>query len=47
MDGERLERFGDCRDALDIWKRLGIAEPGRLPILDTETFLATVNDKRA
>jgi malonate decarboxylase beta subunit len=44
---ERLERFGDCRDALDIWKKLGIAEPERLPILDTETFLATVSDKRA
>ena len=28
-------------------ERLGIAEPERLPILDTETFLATVSDKRA
>jgi malonate decarboxylase beta subunit len=45
--GARLERFGDCRDALDIWERLGIAEPERLPILDTATFLATVSDKRA
>jgi malonate decarboxylase beta subunit len=45
--GGRLERFGDCRDALDIWERLGIAEPERLPILDTATFLATVSDKRA
>ena len=45
--GARLERFGDCRDALDIWARLGIAEPERLPILDTATFLATVSDKRA
>jgi malonate decarboxylase beta subunit len=45
--GGRLEHFGDCRDALDIWARLGIAEPERLPILDTATFLATVSDKRA
>jgi malonate decarboxylase beta subunit len=45
--GGRLEHFGDCRDALDIWARLGIAEPERLPILDTGTFLATVSDKRA
>jgi len=44
--GERLERFGDCRDALKIWASLGISEPERLPILDTETFLATVSDKR-
>ena len=28
-------------------QRLGIAEPERLPILDTGTFLATVSDKRA
>ena len=30
------ERFGDCRDALEIWDGLGIAEPERLPILDTD-----------
>jgi malonate decarboxylase beta subunit len=45
--GDRLKRFGACRDALDIWRELGVAEPERLPILDTETFLATVNEKRA
>jgi malonate decarboxylase beta subunit len=24
----RLRDFGDCRDALDIWQRLGVANPG-------------------
>ncbi|BAI74979.1 malonate decarboxylase beta subunit (plasmid) [Azospirillum sp. B510] len=45
--GRRLERFGDCRDALDIWERLGVEEPERLPLLDTAGFLATVRDRRA
>ena len=45
--GNRLERFGDCRDALDIWEKLGVEEPEKLPILDTAGFLATVRDRRA
>lgn len=44
---ERVERFGDCPDALDVWTRLGIAEPERLPLLDNAGLLAAVNGKRA
>ncbi|ABD69571.1 acetyl-CoA carboxylase beta subunit [Rhodoferax ferrireducens T118] len=37
----RLSRYGDCRDALDIWQRSGVAEPlrvadmeaGQMPVL--------------
>jgi len=42
----RLERFGDCPDATEIWSRQGIAEPERLPLLDNREFLDTVNAKR-
>lgn len=45
--GERIARFGACADALDIWRDLGIAEPERLPALDTAAFLAAVADRRA
>jgi malonate decarboxylase beta subunit len=45
--GERLVRFGDCADATDIWVKLGVAEPERLPLLDTADFLAATQDKRA
>lgn len=45
--GERIARFGSCDDALDIWRELGITEPGRLPSLDTAEFLAAVADRRA
>ena len=37
---QRLARFGQCKDALDIWRELGIAEPGAIPLLDTGDFLA-------
>ncbi|MEW5709854.1 MAG: biotin-independent malonate decarboxylase subunit beta, partial [Pseudomonadota bacterium] len=36
----RLERFGDCADAYEIWRRLGITDVERLPLLETEEFLA-------
>jgi len=42
----RLEGYGDCPDAIDIWSRYGIAEPERLPLLDNREFLDTVNAKR-
>jgi malonate decarboxylase beta subunit len=42
----RLDRFGDCPDARDIWGRYGIADPERLPLLENREFLATVNAER-
>ncbi len=44
--GERLDRFGSCRDALEIWRRLGIEAPERLPLLDTPRFLSATAGKR-
>lgn len=36
----RVQAWGDCHDGLEIWARQGIAEPERLPLLDTDAFLA-------
>ncbi|MBJ7312635.1 biotin-independent malonate decarboxylase subunit beta [Rugamonas sp. CCM 8940] len=36
---ERLERFGDMSDPLDIWAALGMAEPNKLPMLEAEAFV--------
>jgi malonate decarboxylase beta subunit len=44
--GQRLHRFGGCRDALEIWRLLGIDDPERLPLLEAADFRATVADKR-
>jgi malonate decarboxylase beta subunit len=45
--GERIAKFGNCRDALDIWRRLGIASPERLPLLEAAEFRAAVAGRRA
>jgi malonate decarboxylase beta subunit len=34
----RLKRFEDCRDAREIWARLGVNEPLRVPDFDPEPF---------
>lgn len=38
--GERIERFGTCGDALDIWAALGVEHPANVTRLDTAEFLA-------
>ena len=44
---QRIERFGQCKDATDIWAGLGIAEPERLPLLEVDAFKCVVAGKRA
>ena len=36
----RLERFGACADAFDLWKALGIAEAEAVPAMAAEEFVA-------
>lgn len=43
----RISRFGNCPDAIDIWRSLGIDTPERLPSLAPAEFLAAVKDRRA
>lgn len=38
----RVTRFGDCRDAVDLWARLGIDDPDAVPAMDTRAFDETV-----
>jgi malonate decarboxylase beta subunit len=45
--GKRLQDFGDCRDAVDIWTKLGIDAPQKLPLLEAAEFRAAVAGKRA
>jgi malonate decarboxylase beta subunit len=35
---QRLERFGQCRDAPEIWQAMGIAEPDRIAELSDQDF---------
>ncbi|WDJ87103.1 biotin-independent malonate decarboxylase subunit beta [Xanthomonas campestris] len=41
----RITALGDCRDGVEIWRRQGIADPERLPLLDTDAFLAATADR--
>ena len=34
----RVERFGDCSDAVDLWARLGIDDPDAVPAMDARAF---------
>jgi malonate decarboxylase beta subunit len=38
--GQRLDRFGTCADAVDIWRAAGFADPDALPLLAHDDFLA-------
>lgn len=40
MLGQRIARFGACRDPLDIWATLGLAQPGQIPDLAIDAFIA-------
>jgi malonate decarboxylase beta subunit len=35
---QRLTHFGDCRDATEIWARLGVNDPEAVPALTTAAF---------
>lgn len=37
----RIDRFGDCRDATEIWARLGVNDPDAVPAMDTRAFEET------
>jgi malonate decarboxylase beta subunit len=40
---ERLQRFGACGDAVDIWRALGISEAEAVPVMDVPDFIALAN----
>src|SRR5258706_8608470 len=35
---QRLTRFAECRDAVDIWRALGVANAENVPMLETAAF---------
>jgi malonate decarboxylase beta subunit len=44
---DRLQRYGDCDDAPEIWRKAGLPEPGRLAELSDDAFLAIPPPKDA
>jgi len=44
--GRRLEEFGGCADARDVWRAAGVEDPDRLPGLEPADFRAAVRAAR-
>jgi malonate decarboxylase beta subunit len=43
----RLQDFGDCTEPMQIWQRLGIADPAAVPMLEAEAFVDLAGGHRA
>jgi malonate decarboxylase beta subunit len=43
---QRLQRFGGCKDGLDVWAAEGIADPASVPALPANDFIALANKVR-
>ena len=43
---DRLARFGTARDALDLWRDLGIGDVDAIPLLERDAFVAAVGPHR-
>lgn len=39
----RWEAFSDCSDGLEVWRRLGVAQPESIPMLDAAEFEAVAD----
>jgi malonate decarboxylase beta subunit len=37
---KRIERFGACADAVDVWRSMGATEPQAIPALAYQEFVA-------
>jgi malonate decarboxylase beta subunit len=44
---ERLRRFGDCRDATEIWRKAGMPEPERIADVTDDAFITIQRIKGA
>ncbi|MCP3463172.1 biotin-independent malonate decarboxylase subunit beta [Bradyrhizobium sp. CCGUVB23] len=42
---QRLQRFGEAEDAVEIWQALGIDQPTEIPSLPTGAFLRAANNR--
>lgn len=42
----RWETFSDCADGLDVWRRLGVAQPEDVPMLAADAFTAIADEVR-
>jgi malonate decarboxylase beta subunit len=41
---QRIERFGDCHDALEIWQRLGVVHPEQVTDMEAQQMQTLLSD---
>jgi malonate decarboxylase beta subunit len=41
---ERIERFSDCHDALEIWQGLGVEHPEQVTDMEADQIQSLLND---
>jgi len=44
---ERVQRFGECKDGRDIWRKLGWPDPDTIAMMDNEEFVSAAKGHRA
>jgi malonate decarboxylase beta subunit len=44
---DRVQRFGECKDGRDIWRKLGWPEPDAIAMMDNDEFVAAAQGRRA
>ena len=45
--GDRVKRFGECRDGRDIWRKMGWPDPDAIAMMDNGEFTAAAQGRRA
>jgi malonate decarboxylase beta subunit len=44
---DRVQRFGECKDGRDIWRKLGWPDPDAIAMMDNDEFLAAARGRSA
>jgi malonate decarboxylase beta subunit len=44
--GERVKRFGDCKDGRDIWRKMGWPDPDAIAMMENDEFMAAAQGRR-
>lgn len=46
MLAQRIERYGQLRDPVEIWSAMGLADAANIPMLDVDQFIAVAGQRR-
>ncbi len=44
---DRIEQFGGCADAIDVWRKLGVSQPELVPLVSLDEFGAMLGEMSA